>query len=203
MEIDSSELTLWFEKSEEVNLLTAEELYRVDDEMNDFFTQEELDSMKSSQPADVAVEALHSALEGAVGTSQQVAEDGSLDVDTDELLAQLDDAIEKMALIPSEDLLGELNTEVGEVIVPRAVSGDDQNLNADEDGSAIVTLDGSQSYDPQGRIQTWSWIEGSGKEIASSAKVRVRIPRGSHTFELRICDRDGQWSSDSLHIMVN
>ena len=203
LEIDSSELTLWFEKSEEASPLTAEEIYRVDDEMNDFFSQEELDSMQSSQPADVAVEALHSALEGSVGASQQVAEDGSLDVDTDELLAQLDDAIEKMALIPSEDLLDELNTEVGEVIVPRAVSGDDQNLKAEKDGSAIVILDGSQSYDPQGRIQTWSWIESSGKEIASSSKVRVRIPRGSHTFELRICDRDGQWSSDSLHIKVN
>ena len=202
-EIDSSELTLWFEKSEETNPLSAEELYRVDDEMNSFFSQEELDSMQSSQPADVAVDALHSALEGTFLPSQQVAEDGSLDVDTDELLSQLDDAMAKMALIPSDDLIGELNAEVGEIIVPRAVSGEDQRLKADEDGSAIVTLDGSQSYDPQGRIQTWSWIESSGKEIASSAKVRVRIARGSHTFELRICDRDGQWSSDSIHIMID
>ena len=202
-EIDSSELNLWFEKSEETNPLSAEEIYREDDEMNSFFSKEELDSMQSSQPADVAVEALHSALEGTFLPSQQVAEDGSLDIDTDELLSQLDDAMAKMALIPSDDLIGELNAEVGEVIVPRAVSGEDQHLKADEDGSAIVTLDGSQSYDPQGRIQTWSWIESSGKEIASSAKVRVRIARGSHTFELRICDRDGQWSSDSIHIMID
>tara|TARA_B100001094_G_scaffold329801_1_gene393404 strand:+ start:535 stop:2166 length:1632 start_codon:yes stop_codon:yes gene_type:complete len=201
-EIDSSELNLWFEKSEEASVLTAEELYRVDDEMNSFFSQEELDSMQSTQPADVAVEALHSALEGTFSAPQHVAEDGSLDIDTDELLSQLDDAMAKMALIPSDDLIDELNTEVGEIIVPRAVSGEDQHLKADEDGSAIVTLDGSQSYDPQSRIQTWSWIENSGKEIASSAKVRVRIPRGSHTFELRICDRDGQWSSDSIHIMI-
>tara|TARA_Y100000766_G_scaffold285524_1_gene309754 strand:- start:11938 stop:13569 length:1632 start_codon:yes stop_codon:yes gene_type:complete len=202
-EIDSSELTLWFEKSNEVESLTAEELYRVDDEMNSFFSQEELESMESSQPAGVAVEALHSALEGTFIASQDVAEDGSLDIDTDELLAELDDAMAKMALIPSDDLIDELNTEVGEIIVPRAVTGDDQNLNADEDGSAIVTLDGTQSYDPQGRIKTWSWIESSGKEIASSAKVRVRISRGHHTFELRICDRDGQWSSDSIHINID
>ena len=158
--------------------------------------------MHSTQPADVAVEALHSALEGTFNATQQVAEDGSLDIDTDELLSQLDDAMAKMALIPSDDLIDELNTEVGEIIVPRAVSGEDQHLKADEDGSAIVTLDGSQSFDPQSRIQTWSWIENTGKEIASSAKVRVRIPRGSHTFELIIFDRDGQWSSDSIHIMV-
>ena len=108
-----------------------------------------------------------------------------------------------MALLPSEDLLEQLNTEIGEILVPRAVSGEDQHLKADADGSAIVTLDGSTSFDPQERIQTWSWIESSGKEIASSAKVRVRIPRGSHRFELRICDRDGQWSSDSLHILID
>lgn len=202
-EIDSSELTLWFEKTEEVNILSAEELYREDDEMNSFFSQDELDSMQYSQPADVAVEALHSALEGEIGESQQSAADGSLDIDAEELLAQLDDAMAKMALLPTEDLIEELNTEIGEVIVPRAVSGEDQRLQGGEDGSAIVTLDGSNSFDPQDRIKTWSWIESSGKEIASSAKVRVRIPRGSHTFELRICDKDGQWSSDSLHILID
>ena len=108
-----------------------------------------------------------------------------------------------MALLPSEGLIEELNTEVGEIVVPRAVSGEDQHLKADADGSAVVTLDGSNSFDPQSRIQTWSWIEASGKEIASSAKVRVKVSRGSHSFELRICDRDGQWSSDSLHILID
>jgi hypothetical protein len=182
--------------------LSAEEIYREDDEMNAFFSEEELNSMQNSQPADVGLDALHSALEGDFGESQQATEDGTLDIDSEELLAQLDDAITKMALLPSEDLLDELKTEIGETIVPRAVSGEDQHLKADADGSAIVTLDGSDSFDPQERIQTWSWIESSGKEIASSAKVRVRISRGSHSFELRICDRDGQWSSDSLHILI-
>jgi hypothetical protein len=193
---------LWFEKTEETVQLSAEELYRVDDSMNEFFSEEELKSMQTSQPADVGLEALHSALEGDFGEPPKVTEDGALDIDTEDLLAQLDDAITKMALLPSEDLLEQLNTEIGEILVPRAVSGEDQHLKADADGSAIVTLDGSTSFDPQDRIQTWSWIESSGKEIASSAKVRVRIPRGSHRFELRICDRDGQWSSDSLHILI-
>ena len=203
VEIDASELTLWFEKTEETVELSAEELYRVDDEMNAFFSEEELDSMQNTQPAGVGLDALHSALEGDLGESHQATEDGSLDIDTDELLAQLDDAITNMALLPSEGLIEELNTEVGEIVVPRAVSGEDQHLKADADGSAVVTLDGSNSFDPQGRIQTWSWIEASGKEIASSAKVRVKVSRGSHSFELRICDRDGQWSSDSLHILID
>jgi len=202
IEIDASELTLWFEKTEETVHLSAEELYREDDEMNSFFSEEELGSMQNTQPAGVALDALHSALEGDFGDSQQATEDGTLDIDTEVLLAELDDAMTKMALLPSDDLLQELNTEIGEIIVPRAVSGEDQHLQADTDGSAIITLDGSNSFDPQERIQTWSWIESSGKEIATSAKVRVRIPRGSHSFELRICDRDGQWSSDSLHVLI-
>jgi hypothetical protein len=201
-EADASELMLWFEKTEETLELSAEEIYREDDEMNAFFSEEELNSMQNSQPADVGLDALHSALEGDFGESQQATEDGTLDIDSEELLAQLDDAITKMALLPSEGLMDELKTEIGETIVPRAVSGEDQHLKADADGSATVTLDGSNSFDPQERIQTWSWIESSGKEIASSAKVRVRISRGSHSFELRICDRDGQWSSDSLHILI-
>ena len=202
LEADASELNLWFEKTEDTLQLSAEELYREDDEMNALFSEDELKSMQKSQPADVGLEALHSALEGDFGESQKVTEDGALDINTEDLLAQLDDAITTMALLPSEDLLEELNTEIGEILVPHAVSGEDQRLLADADGSAIVTLDGSSSFDPQERIQTWSWIESSGKEIASSAKVRVRIPRGSHRFELRICDRDGQWSSDSLHILI-
>ena len=201
-ELDASELNLWFEKPEETVKLSAEELYREDDEMNSFFSEAELESMQNTRPADVGLDALHSALEGDFGDSQQVTEDGALDIDTEVLLAELDDAITKMALLPSDNLLEELNTEIGEIIVPRAVSGEDQSLKADADGSAIITLDGSNSFDPQERIQTWSWIESSGKEIASSAKVRVRIPRGSHSFELRICDRDGQWSSDSLHVLI-
>jgi len=202
LEVDASELTLWFEKTEETVELSAEELYGEDDEMNALFSKEELNSMENTQPADVGIDALHSALEGDFGDSQQATEDGALDIDTEELLAQLDDAITNMALLPSKDLMDELTTEIGEILVPRAVSGEDQHLKADADGSAIATLDGSNSFDPQERIQTWSWIESSGKEIASAAKVRVRIPRGSHSFELRICDRDGQWSSDSLHILI-
>ena len=202
LETDASEITLWFEKIEVSLELSAVVLYREDDEMNAFFSEEELGLMQNTQPADVGLDALHSALEGDFGDSQQATEDGALDIDTEELLAQLDDAITKMALLPSEDLMDELNTEIGEIIVPRAVSGEDQHLKADADGSAVVTLDGSNSFDPQERIETWSWIESSGKEIASSAKVRVRISRGSHSFELRICDRDGQWSSDSLHIRI-
>ena len=108
-----------------------------------------------------------------------------------------------MAILPDENLLDELNVQIDELIVPRAVSGDDQHHAVGPDGSVIITLDGSGSFDPQERIKTWSWIEQSGKEIDSSSKVKVRLSPGNYRFELRVCDLDGQWSSDSLQVLID
>ena len=201
-EIDESELTLWFQKTEEVSQMSAEEIYSEDDSMDDYMTQEELNAMSQPLIPDVSLDALHDALEGTHGEIAPSKEDGTLDIDTDELLSQLDDAIENMANLPDENLLSELHMQVDEIIVPSAVSGDDQEHVVDEDGSVIVTLDGSGSLDPQDRIKTWSWVEQSGKEIASTSRVKVRLLPGNYRFELRICDVDGQWSSDSLQILI-
>jgi hypothetical protein len=135
-------------------------------------------------------------------TSQPVAQDVFLDVDTDALLEHLDDEISQMALLNPEHLLGELNAEAKEIITPRAVSGDDQRHLLGKDGAVVITLDGSDSFDPQNRIMSWSWVDDTGKEIADTSKVRVRISQGNHRFELRICDSEGQWSSDSLHVLI-
>ena len=102
----------------------------------------------------------------------------------------------------SYDLLAELETAIDEIIPPRADSGSDRAVKSDEDGSALVTLDGSSSYDPQQRIESWQWIDSTGKEIADKMKVKVKISIGVHHFDLRVCDRDGSWSSDSLTITV-
>ena len=203
IEVDESELTLWFEKTDEVVPLSAEELYSEDDSMSEYFTQAELDSITETSTPDVSLSVLQDALEGVQGEIAPSKKDGTLDIDTDELLSQLDDAIEKMAILPDENLLDELNVQIDELIVPRAVSGDDQHHAVGQDGSVIITLDGSGSFDPQERIKTWSWIEQSGKEIASSSKVKVRLSPGNYRFELRVCDLDGQWSSDSLQVLID
>jgi hypothetical protein len=202
VETDASELTLWFEKTEEAEPLSAEEIYREDDAMNEFFTPDELASIQNSSAPSDGLDALQAALGEVQGEVAQVTADGALDIDTEQLLSQLDDAITNMALLPEDGLLDELNTGISEVIVPKAVTGDDQNHVADADGNAIITLDGTYSHDPQQRIQTWSWIDSTGKEIASSSKVKVRLNRGNYRFELRVCDSDGQWSSDSLQVFI-
>lgn len=202
VETDASELTLWFEKTEEAEPLSAEEIYREDDAMNEFFTPDELASIQNAATPSDGLDALQAALGDVQGESAQVTADGALDIDTEQLLSQLDDAITNMALLPEDGLLDELNTAISEVIVPKAVTGDDQHHVGDADGNAIVTLDGTYSHDPQKRIQTWSWIDSTGKEIASSSKVKVRLSRGNYRFELRVCDSDGQWSSDSLQVFI-
>ena len=202
VETDASELTLWFEKTEEAEPLSAEEIYREDDAMNEFFTPDELASIQNAATPSDGLDALQAALGDVQGESAQVTADGALDIDTEQLLSQLDDAITNMALLPEDGLLDELNTAISEVIVPKAVTGDDQHHVGDADGNAIVTLDGAYSHDPQKRIQTWSWIDSTGKEIASSSKVKVRLSRGNYRFELRVCDSDGQWSSDSLQVFI-
>lgn len=202
-ETDASELTLWFEKTEETPPPSAEEIYRVDDEMNEFFTPEELASIENTPASTAQFEALHAALGKVPDERQSAALDGSLDVDTEQLLSQLDDAITTMAMLPEEGLLDQLHSGINEVHVPQAVAGDDQHHPVGLDGSVIITLDGTHSHDPQGRIQTWSWIDASGKEIASTSRVKVRLPPGSYRFELRVCDREGQWSSDSLQVVID
>ena len=73
---------------------------------------------------------------------------------------------------------------------------------AGDDGTAIVTLDGSKTVDPQDRVKSWSWVDNTGKEIADTSVVRVKLNRGSHRLELRIKDSDNQWSSDSIDVRV-
>ena len=100
------------------------------------------------------------------------------------------------------NILDELNSNIEEIQVPIANAGDDQKVVSDDGNTAVVTLDATSSFDPQGRIIQWAWIDESGKEISDLAKLNVRLNIGSFRFELRICDSDGNWSSDSLLIKI-
>lgn len=119
------------------------------------------------------------------------------------LLDALNDEIIKEEVVEEDDdLMFALSLDAEEIIAPSPDAGGDQSLSAQEDGTAIVTLDGSGTRDPQDRVLSWSWVDGTGKEIADSPTVRVRLNRGSHRLELRIKDKDGRWSSDSIDVRV-
>ena len=123
--------------------------------------------------------------------------------DQSDLMDALNDEIINEAITEdNDDLMFALSLDAEEVIAPSPDAGGDQSLVADEDGTAVVTLDGSGTRDPQERITSWSWVDDSGKEVASTPVVRVRLNRGGHRLELRIKDRDGRWSSDSIDVRV-
>ena len=87
-------------------------------------------------------------------------------------------------------------------IPPVADAGDDRTVNSDEDGKATILLDGSRSYDPDGNISNWLWLDRDGKEIGETPQLRVRISRGVHNFSLLVIDDGGAKSSASITIQV-
>ena len=127
---------------------------------------------------------------------------GTLNVDAEGLLEAMNDELSNMALLPDEDLFDALNESVVAPIAPIPRAGDDRTVACDSDGTAVVVLDGLGSKDVQNRIVMWSWVDDTGKEIASMPQVKVRLDAGVHRFELRICDSDGRWSSDSIQLTL-
>ena len=123
--------------------------------------------------------------------------------DTGNLLDALNDEIQMEAVEEEEeDLMLALSLDAEQIIAPAPDAGGDQSVKADDDGTAVIMLDGSGTRDPQDRIVSWSWVDDTGREIANSSKVRVKLKRGSHRLELRIKDVDGRWASDSCDVRV-
>lgn len=203
IDIDESELPSWFNDVQETTQLTSEELYS-EQQISQHLTEEEVKQLEGT--AFAAIEESIDELIGALKVENKAVEQsslpGTLNIDTDELLSQLDDAIENMAMMPEQSILDELNKSIEEVEVPVANAGGDQRVTAQDDGTAIITLDGSSSYDPQSTIKVWSWIDSTGREISDIAKLKVRLKLGKYQFELRICDVDGNWNSDYVIIIV-
>jgi hypothetical protein len=121
----------------------------------------------------------------------------------EQLLETLNNPSESMLMEQEEDDLFEaLSSTNDEVLKPQASAGDDQRLSADEDGTCIVLLNGNGTFDPHEQVKSWSWIEESGREIATTPQVRLKLPLGVHSFELRVVDEQGGWTSDRLTITI-
>ena len=159
-----------------------------------------IDDWGDAPVIEVSAEEIYGAetsMEELAGISQPTVSDqsGLLDALNDEI-------IQEEAKEEEEDLMFALSLDAEEIISPSPDAGGDQSLVAEEDGTAVVTLDGSATRDPQERITSWSWVDSSGKEISDSPTLRVRLNRGSHRLELRIKDNDGRWSSDSIDVRI-
>jgi len=124
------------------------------------------------------------------------------EIEISQLLDEVEDGIQSMAMLDENELLGELGQTINEIILPQADAGDDKVISATKDGTVVVLLDGGNSFDPQNRIANWSWIESSGREISTSRKVKVKLSIGRHSFELRVQSGEGNWTSDVVSVII-
>ena len=110
--------------------------------------------------------------------------------ETSELLSQMAIEVSPGAIEEEDvDLLVELSSMAKKInLPPVADAGEDKTLKSDSDGTLVVSLDGSRSYDPDGEITTWEWIDEKQRVIGSSSSIRVKLRQGTHSFTLRVTD---------------
>ena len=89
-------------------------------------------------------------------------------------------------------------------IAPSADAGDDQNVAP----SVTVTLDGTDSSDPDGSIASYSWTRISGPSVAlsgantSTPSFTAPTTSGTIVFQLTITDDDGETDTDTVTISI-
>jgi hypothetical protein len=87
---------------------------------------------------------------------------------------------------------------------PIANAGPDQTVtDADGDGFAQVTLNGSASSDPDGDSLTFVWTDGSTELQPHAATITVPLSVGTHTIQLYVGDPDLASDTDDVRITVN
>ena len=84
---------------------------------------------------------------------------------------------------------------------PVANAGTDQAVPEDEYGEALVTLNGSLSYDNEGPIASWRWFLND-EEIDTGQQVTVILETGVHRIVLIVEDAEGNVDMDEVQVTV-
>ncbi len=85
---------------------------------------------------------------------------------------------------------------------PTADAGNTQIVvDNDENGSEVVTLDGTGSTDDDGSIASYQWSL-NGFNIPSVAQPQVTLPIGTYTITLTVTDNDGAADTDQVTVTV-
>jgi hypothetical protein len=83
---------------------------------------------------------------------------------------------------------------------PTANAGPDQTVSCSGPSGSSVTLDGSQSSDPDGDTITYTWTGPFG--TATGASPTVSLPLGTHTITLTVDDGNDGTDTDTVEITV-
>jgi len=125
--------------------------------------------------------------------------------ETDDLMHALEEELEIITEEPvvEADLLEDLSSSARAInLPPIADAGDDRTVSANEDDTAIVLLDGSHSYDPDGTIESWAWQNEMDKVIGHTPQIKVKLPMGVHTFKLQVTDNRGASTTSMVTIRI-
>lgn len=156
---------------------TSEAIYGGDDDYSDLLTESEMAQMAQSKPVSSG---------------------------SDDLLGLLEAEITLVdATVEEFDFEAALTEEAGRINQPPiADAGEDQIVNADSDGTAVIKLDGSRSYDEDGEIVSHTWRDVNNRVIGEAPVIKVKLPKGNHTFTLTVTDNDRASTSDAVTVQV-
>ncbi|WP_160645551.1 glycosyl hydrolase [Chengkuizengella marina] len=112
-----------------------------------------------------------------------------------DLVVQFSDG--SVVTVPPGELIAEkdpdqLLADAGENIVV---------LDDNEDGSESVMLDGSGSFNSNGTITSYEWLE-NGMQIATGVSPTVVLDNGEHLITLTVTGSDGTTASDEVLVWV-
>jgi hypothetical protein len=85
---------------------------------------------------------------------------------------------------------------------PIADAGPDQIVECTGDLGTSVTLNASNSSDPDGDTLTFAWRNSANQLVATTAAATLSLPLGVHTFTVTVNDGKGGTASDSVVINV-
>jgi hypothetical protein len=74
--------------------------------------------------------------------------------------------------------------------------------DTDDSGSEAVTLDGSGSFDSDGTITSYQWLE-NGTLIGTGVNPTLSFVVGTHTVTLTVTDNDNATHSNDTTVIVN
>jgi hypothetical protein len=87
---------------------------------------------------------------------------------------------------------------------PVADAGLEQVVYAGLDGKATITLDGSNSSDPEGDVLAfaWAWAIGANNYLTNGVTQTIELPLGTHTIQLMVSDGHANAQLDEVNITV-